>query len=507
MSRPVLRASLLTAGVLLVQVAWILSLPPFRGIDEFDHAYRAAAVAHGQLLPSSRPVVAGRGDYVEVPASLVEAARPVCESYDYTGPDNCNAAAELPDGYVEVASAAARYNPVFYWLVGKPASLFSGSANVYALRVVAALLGAAIVWCAGYALGVGFRTAWPLLGAGLAMTPVMVYSLSLGAPNGVEMGSGLALWSALLALRAPTTAPAVERRLVLVAAVAAAVLATTRLLGPVWLVLVLAVALPFLGRARLTAIAHRHRWLSAAAATLVVAAVAAALLWTRLAAPNSLTREEDLALQDPFTSALGLAPLWVLQTIAAFPTRSEPAPTVVYATVIGAAVLLLAAASRRMPRTWWFVLAGAVGVWLGAQVVITTATYAQLGAVWQGRYALPFAVGVPVLLAALVDRHRPTGPPPALLAVAVPLLTAAHAVSATHVLTRETAESPLSGSSSWVTAPSPVIVLIVVVAGAMLIGALLTPGGLLAASRRRVAAPTLDPDNDAAARPVVEEPV
>ena len=80
MSRPVVRASLLAAGVLLVQLAWILTVPPFRGIDEFDHAYRAAAVAHGQWLPRASASVRGHGEYVEV------------------------------------ASGAARYNPVFYWL-------------------------------------------------------------------------------------------------------------------------------------------------------------------------------------------------------------------------------------------------------------------------------------------------------------------------------------------------------------------------------------------------------
>jgi hypothetical protein len=434
----------------------------------------------------------------------VKAARPVCETYEYTGPDNCNAAAELPGGYVEVASAAARYNPVFYWVVGKPASLFSGSANVYALRAVAALLCAALVWCAGYALGVGFRTAWPLLGAGLAMTPVLTYSLSLGAPNGVEMASGLALWSAVLALRSPTTGATVERRLVVVAAVAAAVLTTTRLLGPAWLVLVLALALPYVGRSRLTEVVRRQRPASAAGAALVVTAGAAALLWTALAAPNSLAREEDLAQQDPFSSALGLAPLWVLQSIAAFPTRSEPAPAVVYATVVAAAALVLAVASRKMPAAWWAVLAGAVLVWLGAQVAITTATYAQLGAVWQGRYALPFAVGIPVLLAALVDRHRRTDPPRSLLALAVPLLTAGHAVSVTYVLLKEKASSPLAGSPSWVTVAPPVVVILVVVAGALLTGALLPPRSRLPAGRRRISAPASDPAHAAARRRVEE---
>jgi hypothetical protein len=33
--------ALLVLGALVMQAAWILALPPFRGADEFDHAYRA----------------------------------------------------------------------------------------------------------------------------------------------------------------------------------------------------------------------------------------------------------------------------------------------------------------------------------------------------------------------------------------------------------------------------------------------------------------------------------
>ena len=54
--RPVRQATLLALALLALQASWVLTVPPFRGIDEFDHAYRAAAVAHGQLVPSSRPV-------------------------------------------------------------------------------------------------------------------------------------------------------------------------------------------------------------------------------------------------------------------------------------------------------------------------------------------------------------------------------------------------------------------------------------------------------------------
>src|SRR3954451_20163679 len=109
--RPAARATLLALSLLALQVAWILTVPPFRGIDEFDHAYRAAAVAHGQWLPRASASVHGHGDYVEVPPALVRAAEPICASYTYTNHDNCQGADRV-GSYVEVASGAARYNPV-----------------------------------------------------------------------------------------------------------------------------------------------------------------------------------------------------------------------------------------------------------------------------------------------------------------------------------------------------------------------------------------------------------
>jgi hypothetical protein len=48
MSLAVRRGLLVLVGVMLLQSAWILAVPPFRGSDEFDHAFRAAGVATGQ---------------------------------------------------------------------------------------------------------------------------------------------------------------------------------------------------------------------------------------------------------------------------------------------------------------------------------------------------------------------------------------------------------------------------------------------------------------------------
>ena len=98
-------AFLVFLGALLMQAAWIVAVPPFRGSDEFDHAYRAASVADGDWMPTT-PAPDGRGDLVAVSPALVAAAQPVCLTYEYVGPDNCYPVSEQSDGKVLIATAA-----------------------------------------------------------------------------------------------------------------------------------------------------------------------------------------------------------------------------------------------------------------------------------------------------------------------------------------------------------------------------------------------------------------
>ena len=405
-----------------------------------------------------------------MPASLVTAAAEVCESYGYTGHDNCHAARTLPSGLVEVASAAARYNPAFYGIVGTAATAFDGAAKVYALRLAAALLCAALVGGAGYALGLGSRSRWPFLGLAVAATPVFAYSTSLGAPNGVEMCAGLALWSAVVGLRARWLTAPQEWALIALGTVAASVLVTTRLLGPVWLAAVVVAAAPLLGRRRVVEVVRAHRRTTALGVAAVAAATGAAGWWTLWAQPNSLSSGDavaDLGLPDPVRSSLADLPLWVFQSVAAFPTRSEPAPPYVYAAGLAALTLVAVMVVRRVPAAWRWWLVGVTVLWLAMQLAVSLATYQHLGPAWQGRYALPFAVGIPVAAGALAERYAGADPPRLLAGVVVAMVTSAHAVSTVHVLRGELRTSPLAGDPAWVAGPSWLLVLLTLAATAL----------------------------------------
>jgi len=103
------------AGLSALLLAWILLIPPFGGTDEFDHAYRAAAVARGQWFATPSDATRGTGAWLEVPRDIVDAARPECQVRSYTTAADCVGTAH--GDTVRIASGAGRYQPVFYAVV------------------------------------------------------------------------------------------------------------------------------------------------------------------------------------------------------------------------------------------------------------------------------------------------------------------------------------------------------------------------------------------------------
>jgi hypothetical protein len=448
--------ALLVLGTLLMQAAWVLALPPFRGTDEFDHAYRAAAVADGQWRSPGHEARHGRGDLVTVPRSLVAAAHPVCSSYAYTGHDNCNPATLAAGDRVQVASVAARYQPVFYWLVGSVAKPFSGVGALYAMRIAAALLCAAFVGLAASATRRWSRTVWPWVGLVVSASPVVMFSTAVVAPNGLEMCAALSLWGSLLGLLSADAAVTRHERALLVGAtVSAVVLTTLRSIGPLWVALVVLTAVIPCGPRRVVALVRRTPVMTGVCSAIVVAASLASVWWTRSSGTTALELF-DTGVTNRWTATLGQVPLWLLQSIAAFPRRGDPAPGAVYVCAGLVFIVLVICGFVSAGRRWRTALAVAVGVTLAVPLVTTVLTITTAGAFWQGRYGLPYAFGTALLAAAGMDSAR-TARRGLWLVLGWLLLLVAQVASVVHVLQVEARTSPLAGSSSWITAPSVVV--------------------------------------------------
>lgn len=436
-------------GSLLLQTAWILALPPFRGIDEFDHVYRAASVADGHWLPSGERPEDGRGELVRVPPGIVRDAEPACSSLSYTGPDNCSASEAVAPGVVTVGSGAARYNPVFYSVVGTVAQPLDGAPAMYLMRVVNAILCSLLLAAAAGGTTLWARTRWPLVALFGVLTPVALYSTAVPGPNGVEMCGAAGLWVALLGFE--SVDPAMRRRLLVLATVCAVPLTLVRGLGPLWLAVIVLVAWLHIGPRRTFTLLRETPRTTAACLLGLGAVVLAAVGW--ILGVDALAPEETVVAGDPVGQTLRQVPAWFLQSLAAFPMRDEPAPPVVYVTA-GLVVLgLLAAGFVRADRRGRLVLLVAFGLALLIPIGLTVLTYDAAGVIWQGRYGWPVSMGVVLLAGALLDRrppvHRWTGPA---LVTGGLLWATAHVVSVTDLAIDE-GRGILAGDDRWWTLP------------------------------------------------------
>lgn len=415
------------AGTLLLELAWVLALPAFRGADEFDHAYKADAVAHGQLRGTVE-AQDGRGQLLAVDSALVDAAGPLCSSYPYTGPDNCTPVAASDPGRVLVASAAASYNPTFYVVAGTVAAPFEGVSALMAMRVATAVLTSLLLATSALVITRWATTSWPLLALAVACTPVLVQSAGVAAPNAVGYAAGCLVWAAATGLVRRPSDPGWWAPLLL----GSCTVLVTHTTGMLWGVCIVLVVLSLRSRGEWLALArHHHRALLRT--VLGSGLVASACLgWVLVADTNRLGAPSPAM---PPMDAAGLASsqlAWLLQTVAAFPLRNEMAPVWIYPVwlgLLGTVAWLGARAAERRTRVSLLLVAL---LWVAVPLALTAASYASEGYAWQGRYALPLAVGIPALCGLALDR-RGAAPPRAAAAAAVVLMALAHVSSVVDV--------------------------------------------------------------------------
>lgn len=402
------------AFVALAGLLWAVATPVFASPDEPSHVIRAVAAAHGQLRgevprglePSD--ITLGRGGREGGRTSAYLAVR-VPEIY---GEANWGCFAFYPDATAEclslrgssddapVLTPVARYPPLYYVLVGLPSLVLPpGSLTVYAMRAAAVALMAALSASAALSLRRTRKPAWSLAGLLVALTPMSLFLGSTVNPSGLEAIAGIALWASgvVLVLEAENV---VDPRVVHRAGLAACLLVLTRQLGPLWLVLTIAV-LALLssgnGRARLRSSPAARFWTA-----VLVASIAAQGWWLAWAKPlagwASIYRPDDRGWPELARSAVGETSRLVHEMVGVFGWLDTPSPEgafLLWVLAIGALVGLALAVA---PRPRLIVAIGMVSAaGLLVPVALELAGARQIGLHYQGRYTLPLAAGVPLL--------------------------------------------------------------------------------------------------------------
>ncbi len=377
---------------------WSVAGPLMSALDEPAHTVKAAAVIRGELLADEPADTPGRG-LVQVPELFDQTITlPNCFVFNNEMTAACQPELSGDLGVeTEALTTAARYNPIFYALVGIPSLFSSSELTLYLMRLVVALLTslmAALTIRTVTELG---RSHWVMLGTVVSITPMVIFLSASVNPQSVEIAGALLVWVGMLAvLREPDKA-LLGRRLARVT-LGAMFFANARGLGPFFLAMVLiAVVLCSPWRNLLIVVKDRTSWLWIG---LSGAAVAFALGWILYAGSLDSTGAvvfPELVGKNVLKQTIDATSDYIRQTIGVFGWQDTPMPYWTY--LIGAAILLFVvfiamATGRFVDR---LVMLGLAAVVLIFPLVSHYLQARYIGVFWQGRYILPLAIGVPLL--------------------------------------------------------------------------------------------------------------
>jgi hypothetical protein len=377
-------------------VSWALASPIFSAPDENAHAVKAIAQVRGEVVGHREPGV--RQLVVDLPRSYAVSQQVQCFVYHPNTPADCGFEVGDPGGITWSATWVSTYNPIYYYVVGWPSLIFGGSTGIYAMRIASALFGALFFAWALQSAVASRRAAWMPVAVSFAALPMIVYLNGAINPNGVEILSGLALTVSLLRLLegfggAEFEPPLMRRGMLWAIVTASAImLANARALGPLWVLLLVAVCLVATGvRPALAAFRERssYAWLA-----VIIVGGLFSVGWTVVGGSLSGQAEKaDAPLVDgSFLQGAAYmvraAPTYAIQALGYFGWFDAPLPGWVLWPAIAALVIVVTLALLSARRRELVTLVAALGAALLVPVIVQASSVHQTGIIWQGRYGL-----------------------------------------------------------------------------------------------------------------------
>ncbi|HUQ63946.1 MAG TPA: DUF2142 domain-containing protein [Acidimicrobiales bacterium] len=385
----------------LVFCSWAFATPLFGGPDEPTHSIRAASVARGQILGPGRP---GGFTSVTAPAIYDEMGTKIsCWVHDSEITATCAGDFVGSAEEKETTTYVGRYNPFYYAAVGVPSLAFPDDTGIYLMRLMSTALAAALFTFAALAAMRARRPPLALLGLAFCLTPMACFLAGVINPNGMEIAAAACLWTAgLLVFDPRTRGPAAIAFTVL----GASVLALSRGLSPVWLVLIVALqalaAVPDWGRSLFS---DRKLRLPAAVVVVVAGAAAVWIVFADALTVFPVSKPLHGSTAVIALSILGKTDPFLREMIGELQWLDTSVPSLTYAAwFVGVGMVTLLAFIVGRGRVRVAILACAVLTLLTPLLQIPSVR--TTGLLWQGRYSLPLAIGIPVLAVyALADTN------------------------------------------------------------------------------------------------------
>lgn len=388
----------------LLSTLWSLASPVFSVPDENAHVIKAVGQLRGELVGHFDPDA--RHPVFDLPAGWSVSPQIQCFVYHPEVPASCGVEIGDPDGATSPASWVARYNPLYYYVIGWPSLFVDGSAGVYILRILSALFGSVFLAWAYQTAVAGARARWMPFAVAFAASPMVIYLLGSVNPNGVEIASAVALWTALPRLLQTfhPASPAVTLPrwyLWVIVVVACAVLANARALGPLWLVVVVLLCFLASGWSSVRGLFTNRRsylWLTVIAVTGLFS-----VLWTL--GGGSLSGQAEKAdaplvgasFPTGFVYMLRLTVPFLKQAVGYFGWFDASLPDVAFWPIVAASAILLVLAATASDRRSVLTLAAVSLSAILVPALVQAYGVASTGIIWQGRYGLFLYLGVAIV--------------------------------------------------------------------------------------------------------------
>ncbi len=390
----------------LLGAAWAAAGPLLSGSDEGAHAIKAAAVVRGELH-GAKTGSQGRPWLVHVPGPFARAQEPftLCYLYAVGRAGSCGLSLGGPTATEPVNTQFGAYPPLYYLVVGLPSLAWPSALGVYLMRLLSVAVTSAFLASALTSALSWRRSRMLVLGLGIAIVPNVTYLGGVLTDSGLEISSAICLWvSALVFVLDPPADGGA--RLLARAGVSASALALARPLSPLWLAVIAATIVALCDRGRLQAVLRRRDvrvW-----ASVVAVATGLALAWTLSVGVSVLGYAALARWSRPHIAAvvLGNTGTYIRQMVGLFGFDNVAAPLFTFVICWSLASLLVLAAVALARRRQLLVLIALVGATILLPVALDVLEARKLGYLWQGRYSLPLATGLPLLAAFIVGKAR-----------------------------------------------------------------------------------------------------
>lgn len=377
-----LQPGLLILSYVLLTVAWIFGNPPGAAPDEPSHYFRALSLAHGEVVGESPslsdsslaqmdPLQVSRVTIVTIPRRMNSLSF-ACNAFRPDISGECFRDKRLTTVTTQQITTAGRTEPFLYVLPGFLAR--AGNDAIAGIRL--GRIGSGATALSLIALGIlllSSRTAsgFPLLGALVAVTPMMIFVASSLSPNGPEIAAAFCFLAAIRISRQSLHPNWVWFAL----GMSGTVLALSRSLGPVWLVLSGGLLAGILGPKAAWARVKAGGRISLAAISVVILAVTLNVLWGIAFLPGLPIHTSEILTS--VLPSLSWLPESFRQQIGVFGWLDSRMPPLIYFawTVMVVTLLTLAFLVGTKRQRWItaLLITAAVGVTVGLAAMLSSA--------------------------------------------------------------------------------------------------------------------------------------